>query len=1054
MSIVAPIILLPTNGADYATDVETQTLSGTTSTDTKEILVNGSTFGVSYTPGEPVWSWTGTIMLGTNVITIVAIEAISGNSSLPTTIRITLLQSQNFITVSPPTGVQVLRSQNSMTIQNVKNPEPQTIGYNYYVSTQSGGINNAYVKINTSVVNNYSFFQDVATPISTSTDTVGNIRVTTTTEEIERVFYYSQIFDQAAFTAMVTANLLPAVTFSQDTPFFFVVSAVIYDPVLGQVSESAFSSELQSAPLTIITGIVDLPARTQQDIILTFSQELLISNSGINTIAGTVIRDIEDPISEEMARAYIIQDFLSKANSVSTLQDFDDANGDGVSDPVSSSIPKQALKIALNLTADSDVQQIIDDQFDKLGSNVNVIRRGATAAIGQVIFFTETPPVRDMTVNAGAVVSSQGNLDQGIAAQSYNVLETKTLTAAGASQFFNPVSGQYELTLDIQAITPGSAGNTDSFTIVTISSGADSDFRVENPNPIAFGQDIESNHFLGTRIELAFFADTGTKGGYTRTAISVPGVQRVNVQAAGDPLMIRDYDPVRNEHIGGKVDIYIQGNRVKQVTDQIAFSFESIAQSQGGLTGENFLVINAKAFQFRSQNPRVGAHTPIFQVTRIFNATRSATYDITGYQIIGDGDTIDLNETLPINVTIGLASNDIIQVDYKFRSSDTFVLQHQPVLSVASVVGQISGPLTPDNYDLVRLEDPLAEGDSTIANDGVRIKFANNLPLTAFQTITDESHVLILSKQEPLNFLGADPESLVVKSQDHAITYQSNVDYRVIPGTSTVPTAILIIDTGSLQDGQVVLISYTAIENFIITYTINDLLNTVQTVENELKHACADVIVKQAIQNNVDFSFTVIPKTGGTTSGVTNTAQLTSQIQTAISNYITQLSIGTSLTQSEIIKIIQSLTEVSYVVVPFARMVKADGSFIIRDNIGQAQFEIYNVGLSTAYISVDSVLTYGTVDQGGSVDNFRGIFENTLPLVLQTDPIEVSGGPGRGYIQADGRIIVSTRDGLLPDTKNYQVAYYVFGEKGAKDINVASVEYLNVGTLTVNYDLP
>jgi hypothetical protein len=376
------------------------------------------------------------------------------------------------------------------------------------------------------------------------------------------------------------------------------------------------------------------------------------------------------------------------------------------------------------------------------------------------------------------------------------------------------------------------------------------------------------------------------------------------------------------------------------------------------------------------------------------------------------------------------------------------------VLGLVSVVGQLSGPLTPDNYDLVSLEDPLAEGDSTIANDGVRIKFANNLPLTAFQTITNEVHVLILDKQEPLDFLGADPESLVVKSQDQTITYVENIDYRVTPGTDTVATSILIIDTGSMQNGQTVLISYTAIENFIITYTTNDLLNTVQTTEDKLKHACADVIVKQAIENNVDFSFTVIPKTGGISSGITNTSQMTSQIRTAISNYISQLSIGTSLTQSEIVNIIQSLSQVSYVVIPFARMVKADGSFIIRDDIGQTEFEIYNVGLSTSYISVSSVLTYNTVDKGGSTDRFRGIFENSMALVLQDDPILVSGGPGRGYIMDDGKIVVSSRDGLLPDTKNYQVAYFIYGEKGAKDINVASVEYLNVGNLTIAYDLP
>jgi len=139
---------------------------------------------------------------------------------------------------------------------------------------------------------------------------------------------------------------------------------------------------------------------------------------------------------------------------------------------------------------------------------------------------------------------------------------------------------------------------------------------------------------------------------------------------------------------------------------------------------------------------------------------------------------------------------------------------------------------------------------------------------------------------------------------------------------------------------------------------------------------------------------------------------------------------------------------------PLTRMVKADGSLIVRDDIGQTQFQIYNIGLVNSYISATSVLTYKTIDKGGSENDFRGIFEDTQALVLQEDSLDVSGGPGRGYIQADGRIIVSTKDGTLPDLKTYQVAYYVYGESGAQDINVESLEYLTVGTFTVNVDQP
>lgn len=1049
MALPAPTIVLPTGGDDYATDIVTQTLSGTTAVGTKQIKVNGSLFGVSFTPGETVWAWTGDLSIGINTINIIAIEDGTDLPSPATTINITLVQQDNFITVSPPTGVKLLRYEDKLESVNQANSDTNTIGYNYYVSTQSGGIDGEYIKINKQLVTDFSSYEDKTIELNRNQDTVGNIRVTTITEQITRVYYYSQFFTQSRYLEMVQNGNLPAVVFNQNTPFYFVITAVIYDPALGRVTESAYSIELEGSPLTITTGIVTLPDRTQTDIILTYSQELLTSDGGIDTKPGTVLRDILDPITEEMARVYIIQDFLSRSLSVSTLLDFDDADGDGISDSVSTSIPKRALQIALNLSDPQDVQDLIDAQFDKLASNVNETRRGATSSVGQVVFYTETVPIRNMTVNEGATVTSLGNLDEGIPSQNYLTLTSKVLDYQNREQYFNSDTGRYELTVDVESLNTGSDTNTDSYTVTIISSGVDSDFQVENPNPISFGRDVESNQDLATRIELAFFADTGTEGGYAKTAAGVQGVRRTRIEKAGDPLMIRDYDSVRDKHVGGKVDVYVQGSDIKQVTDQIAFSFESIVSTQGSQTGEVFSIVNAVAFQFKSLNPRVTAHTPIFEVTRVYNATRAAEYDISGYQIIGNGDTIDLDETKPINITIGLATNDVIRVDYKFRSSDVFVLQNQPVLDIISVIGQISGSLTSDNWELVSLEDPLENGGSTIANDGVRIKFANNLPLTEFQTISNEPHVLILELEEPLDYLGADPTSIIVRNSTGNITYTLNVDYRVSPGTDISPTTIEMIESGNINNGQQVLISYVAIENFTITYTTNNLLQTVQAELNEMKHACADVIAKQTVENDVDFSFTVIPKTG-----VTNTTDLTAKIRTAISNYVSQLVIGQYLSQSAVARIIQNIADVDYVIIPFSRMIKADGSFIIRDQVGKTAFEVFNEGLTTSYISVSSVLTYNTIDKGGPENKFRGIFEDTMPLVLQDDVLDVSEGAGRAYIRDDGKIVVSTRDGLIPDNKYYEVAYYVYGETGSEDINVASIESLKVGNLTIVYDTP
>lgn len=1046
MAISAPVILLPSEGQDYITDTPTQTLSGTTALSTDKIKVNGSLSGVSYTSGESAWAWTGTLRLGVNTIEITATEKNTGIVSTPSTINITLSESSTLITVSAPTGVSLKRYQDKIQVINAKNSEENVMGYNFYVSYQSGGLNNNYVKINSKLINDVSFFQDAATLISKTVENTGQIRITTTTEEVLRTYYYSCDFTQDIYNVMVQQGLLPNVGFKQTVSFYFVITAVIYDPILGQVAESTYSPELEGSPITIATGITDLPSRTQNDIVTTYNTELMATDPGIDTKPGTVMRDIMDPVSEEQSRVYIVQDFLSRALSVSALQDFDDENGDGVSDPVDESTKKKSLQIALYLTSADQVQRIIDDQFDKLAANVNVTRLPAQSATGTVIFYTQNAPIRDMQVNEGGQVSSTGNVDQGIPSQIYRTLETKVLPYEDRDAFFNPDTQQYELEVSVEAISPGAAGNTDSYTVKTVNSGVDAGFLVENINPIQYGTDLESNHDLAARIQLALFADTGTEGGYAKTAIAVPGVRGVRVEKAGDEYMFRDYDEIRQEHIGGKVDIYIQGKKIKQVTDQIAFSFGS---GTGDLTDEQFIIVSAVSFQFKTQDPRVTAHTPIFEVSRVYNATRAATYDLTGYQIIGDGDIIDLDESLLLNATIGLSASDVILVDYKYRSSDVFILENQPVEGIVSVVGQLSGPLTTDNYELVKLQDPLEEGGSTIASDGVRIKFANNLPLTEFQAITDEPHVMIQEVDEALNYIGVDPNSVVVTSQDKSMTYVKDADYTLASGSQTTSTTIKIIDTGLINSGDTVLVSYVAIENFIVTYTTNTLLADVQTQVDKMKHACADAIVKQAIENDVDYNIVVIPK-----AGVTNLDLLASKIQTIVANYTSQVGVGVAVTQSDFVGSIKRISDVDYVVLPFTKMTKADGSFITRDNVGTPTFEIYNQGVSTSYITTIPVLTYKTVDKGGPENLFRGIFENNMPLVLQADPLDVSAGPGRGYIMADGKIVVSTKDGTLPDAKKYLVAYYVYGEMGSSDIQVASLEYLNIGTPVIRFDTP
>ena len=75
-------------GNDYTSTDSSITLNGTCAADTVAIYVNASTIGVTHTPGETSWSYTGVLQTGENPFTIIAKDA-AGNPSDPDSITVT-----------------------------------------------------------------------------------------------------------------------------------------------------------------------------------------------------------------------------------------------------------------------------------------------------------------------------------------------------------------------------------------------------------------------------------------------------------------------------------------------------------------------------------------------------------------------------------------------------------------------------------------------------------------------------------------------------------------------------------------------------------------------------------------------------------------------------------------------------------------------------------------------------------------------------------------------------------------------------------------------------
>lgn len=1109
----------PAQEISYSTNLRNQFLTGILQGDVVEVQVsiNGGAFtadpdfvvfdiGTFIIPNVLVFPEGLPLNRGINTIQARIIDTGGGVSS-PATASVTYLLSSDIeAAVTPPTGLRVERRRNSVELQWTKNQEDTVIGYNVYASVESGGGTTGYFRINKDLIADEAFSETDTTEINSDTSTFVNenallhtlitqenfngrlistvadntqdislqpesLQVTILTEEVVTTIFYSFTHNRQGTEDDGFINNDQFAGLPDTEPLYYVITAVVFDPTLNQEVESVFSSELVGLPYIISTQIQDLIPRRRRDVTVDYVTGVRKANKTISLIPGSFTRDVAiDPFSSEIERVAFVQDFIQRSSSFLTLLAVDDADGDGISDLVPTSAYKTALKAALGFTSDNAVQQLIDDQFDKLAGNVNIVRGGATRAIGQVTFYVLTKPTTDLIVEEGTTVAT----DTGV---QFRVTSRVIMTVADIESYFNPAEQRYEIIANIRALNTGESGTVGSNTINRIVSGA-SGFQVTNPEATRFGFDQETNTRLAERAMLAFVSvDAGTEGGYTATALREQGVERVRVILAGDRLMMRDWDEVREKHIGGKVDVWLQGLEEITVQDTFAFTFEVVNDAL-------FVLVDLVNLIFEAQDSRLSEDNPIVEMLEdhpqglgLRNVSTGEWFDLTNVQIT-TYNRIQLDTTIP-QPAVDYA--DIVRGDYRLRTGNDFYFTRQPVRSVGSVSGEVSGALTQGvNYALWKTEDPLLMGESTLAQDFLRVISSGGVPSGATILVNDEQHVLVGENQVNLEKLGVNSFTITVFDQARTTTYVLGTDYSVTVGDQTTPASIARIAGGAINDGDTVSVDYEHDENFVVTYAINNLLRRVQEKIDEQRHATADVVVKQAVENPVDLEVTVVLTQGAVQ------AQVDAQIRTSISTLLNNKAIGQDVFQSDVIHAIEEVDGVQYVVVPLRKMARSDGGTVVREELLSNLTELPDIstGTTSVYL-IDDEFRSATSDTGGPENLHRGIFMNDL-IVEMVDTIpKVSLGAGRGYIignqgavllgysddatlAAEGfdtaeereaerirrtanRALISVSPTDIPADQAWTVTYVVEGDEGVGDLEASEVEFLSLGNLTITF---
>jgi len=1080
---------------------------------------------------------------GKNVILIRTIDIIGGVSGA-SIVNITKVRAADIATAEAPSGIRVRRRRDAVDVLAaipdsqvvntlsplaiVGTPEPDNggpkfIGFHYYASVSPGGTA-GYFRINENLVTTASdVYEEDLFDIGTdnvvwdaSEESIAqSVRIRVTEEDQfgnETEVRFDRAYDITAFTNQFKfASTLQDRTLTQfvyfrhtraggpgilnddqfvnvaDTdPLYYVVTAVYYDDSTSTEIESPFSQEVLGSPLTIDTAIRDLPGRTQFEITNQFITAIQRVNQEISLVPGSTTRDVSiDPFSSEAERLYFLLDFVHRAQSFLTLLQIDDANNDGESDFVEASAYKTALRAALGFTSNSAVQSLVDSAFDKLAGNANKKRLPGRPAVGQAVFYTTSKPLFDLPVPSGTIVTTDADASLGIPSVRFLVGGTFILSAANADAYYNFDTKRYELTVDIVAETVGADGNRPAGQIK--SAQGVTGLLVTNTEATVFGSDRESNADLATRAMLGFVSvDTGTEGGYTSTTAEQIGVLKAKVIKSGDDLMMRDYDDIRRKHIGGKVDVWVQGLRERQVTEKFAFTFSVARDVQ-------CQILDLANLIFRVQDSRVTPSTPVTEILDdsanglgVRNVTQGLDYDLTGVTII-DYQTFKLNPLLVSQPVTNI--DDVVTADYRFRALNQFKFTFQPVRRVVSVVGEISGTLDPTlGYDLYKTEDPLLEGESTIASDFLSINQVGGIPSGDSLPVNDEQHVLIGFIEEPLLSIGINTKTIRVFNADRTVEYdgpeETVPDFEIIEGTPTTPVKLVRTSSSDIPNGATVSVDYVHDENFTVSYVINDLLQQLQRTINSRRHTTADVIVKQAVQNSVEIETTVQLLSGATRDKADPT------IRSNVSLELNRRLIGQGIAQSDLIHSIDASEGVDFQVIPLARMAYADGSRKLRETLTSASEHLatLDIGGNVAFI-LTSALKFPTTDGGGLPTEHKGVFQDDEPLtivdtlssvcsdanqafIIGNDGAVILGYTDTPTLVADGFLTTATQDaeilrrtanhivislsgaGVPPDepsNHNYAVSYVIRGDVGTKDMTASGVEFLDLGKFTITF---
>jgi hypothetical protein len=720
---------------------------------------------------------------GSYSLIVQAINTTTGDQSAFKILDIVVAKNLDGIRCLPPSGVSVSRRKNTCKISWVTPDYPGFLGVRVAKADSDIGpfitIGNLVTRV-TSVVKDIinsevSVVDNISSVITTTVDLISN----TSKSEIE----------------------IQRLTTDTDT-FYVVLSTLVQDPDSKHIFESQYNGPIKCGYVDLkkVSPQDFLALQNQEDIATRMISQINTTNPDLDLSPRSEIRDLMiDPLSAELSNASIRVWFDQISRSISALAQIDDMDNDGVSDPVASSDVKQSIANAFSLPIDS-VQPYIDSQFDIFADSKGTPRLAATTAIGSVKIYSVYKPTQRVEILVNGLVATVK--DEQTPSVNFILRGSAVIDPSNADALYNQAKNRWEVSIPIECDSAGSIGNVGAGTIRRVISGVPSGWQVINDEATDFGWDQETNSNLAARImdRMIVGVDSGTKMGLKSVSKAIPGILDVKIVGANDQEMLRDWDPIRDKHIYGSVDVYVKGITKSEIVNKTPFGFGNstsvsglfssyVAMTRDSL-GDGILPI-----RYRISNPEHYANKALAIVELYMDKGSSSSF----YLDVSNS-TVDENGVFSIDPMgtpfkmVGGEPQNMSGTNYGVLSSNTGAIARgflrfktgvdhtpatQPVYSVSSISGETGkiGVIDSRKYRVVKSSDPLLSGNSDASSDRIVVDQTLVPDYKVLQFVSDNESKLV----DTGIFLTNEDFLIVKDSADPSIKYVKGTHYNIVP---------------------------------------------------------------------------------------------------------------------------------------------------------------------------------------------------------------------------------------------------------------------------------